>query len=375
MDQVTLDKLAHQFMVNAVGVKAGQKIWIEHSGPGGFGVAKACAQKVEALGAEPYVVDRGSDYINAFIPGKTDDELIAQGAVELTEMKSMQGYIRVCDDHDMAKARVPQEDMARYQKLIRRPLSKYRVENTNFLVTSAPTEEFAKACGMELPEFEAFYVGANLADYSKMASAAQPLTTLMGEKHTVRIIGKDTDLTFETIGGGYSMPCTGKLNIPDGEVFTAPVLDSVSGKILYGPSNFQGQRFESIYLEFADGVVVKAIANDGDAERTAALNKILDADEGARRIGEFAIAFNPQILRPVGDILFDEKINGSLHFALGQCYENYAPNGNKSSIHWDMVHIQRPEYGGGEIWFDNVLIRKDGRFVKPELDGLNPENL
>jgi aminopeptidase len=375
MDSSTLDKLAHQFMVNAVNVQPGQNIWIEHLGPGGLAIAKACAEKVKALGGTPYVVDRGSAYMNAFLPGKTDAELAAQGVAELEAMKTMQGYIRVGDDSEQSNVSASQEDRARYQKLVMRPMTTHRVENTNWLVTRAPTEEFAKACGMDMATFIPFYLGANLADYGKMAPAAEPLTKLMGEKHTVRILGKGTDLTLETIGGGRSKPCTGKLNIPDGEVFTAPVVDSANGTILYGPSNYEGESFKSIALEFKDGAVVKAVADGGDAERTAALNKILDSDPGARRIGEFAIAFNPMILHPVGDILFDEKINGSLHFALGQCYENHAPNGNTSSIHWDMVHIQRPDYGGGEIWFDDKLIRKDGRFVVPELQGLNPENL
>lgn len=375
MDQPTIDKLAHQFMVNAVSVQPGQNIWIEHSGPGGVAIAQACAEKVKALGANPYVMDRGSDYMNAFLPGKTDAELEAQGQAELAKMKTMQGYIRVGDDADQGRVSASQEDRARYQKLVMRPLTQHRVENTNWLVTRAPTAEFAQACGMDMPTFEQFYIGANLADYGKMAPAAEPLTKLMGEAHDVRIIGKDTDLTLKTIGGGQSKPCTGKLNIPDGEVFTAPILDSVNGKILYGPSNYEGQSFKSIALEFKDGVVVSAIADGGDPERTAALNKILDTDPGARRIGEFAIAFNPMILHPVGDILFDEKINGSLHFALGQCYENHAPNGNTSAIHWDMVHIQRPDYGGGQIIFSDRVIRQDGRFTVPELEGLNPENL
>lgn len=375
MDQVILDKLAHQFMVNAVGVQAGQNIWIEHLGPGGKPIAQACAEKVKALGGVPYIVDRGSDYMNAFLPGKTDEELKAQGEAELAAMKTMQGYIRVGDDAEQMRVKASQEDRARYQKFVMYPMTQHRIENTNWLVTRAPTEEFAKACGMDMAAFVPFYLGANLADYSKMAPAAEPLVRLMGEKHKVRILGKGTDLTLETIGGGQAKPCTGKLNIPDGEVYTAPVLDSVNGTILYGPSVYEGQSFNSIALEFRDGVVVKAVADGGDAERTAILNRMLDADPGARRVGEFAIAFNPGILHPVGDILFDEKINGSLHLALGQCYENVAPNGNTSDIHWDMVHIQRPEYGGGEIWFDGKLVRKDGRFVVPELDGLNPENL
>ena len=103
------------------------------------------------------------------------------------------------------------------------------------------------------------------------------------------------------------------------------------------------------------------------------LNEIFDTDEGARYVGEFSFGLNPEIREPMGDILYDEKIIGSIHFTPGSAYQD-AFNGNKSSIHWDMVLIQRPEYGGGEIYFDNVLIRKDGKFLLDELKPLNYEN-
>ena len=160
------------------------------------------------------------------------------------------------------------------------------------------------------------------------------------------------------------------MNIPDGEVYTAPVRDSINGTITYNtPSLYQGFTFENVSLTFKDGKIIEATAND-----TKRLNEVLDTDEGARCVGEFAIGVNPYILEPMKDILFDEKIQGSVHFTPGNCYED-AYNGNSSAIHWDLVWIQRPEYGGGEIYFDDVLIRKDGRFVIPELECLNPENL
>ncbi|MGB8953885.1 MAG: aminopeptidase, partial [Tumebacillaceae bacterium] len=152
--------------------------------------------------------------------------------------------------------------------------------------------------------------------------------------------------------------------------YTAPVRDSVNGVIQYNAvSSYRGVDFDHVRFVFKDGKIVEATANHTDK-----LNEILDTDEGSRYIGEFAIAFNPYILHPMKDILFDEKIAGSFHFTPGQAYAA-ANNGNNSAVHWDLVNIQRPEYGGGEIWFDDVLIRKDGLFVLPELEGLNPENL
>ncbi len=187
----------------------------------------------------------------------------------------------------------------------------------------------------------------------------------------VRLIAKDSDLTF-SIKGIPAIPCVGERNIPDGECFTAPVRDSVNGKITFNAAtNYGGKIFEGVSLEFADGKVVKASALNGMSDD---VNSILDSDEGSRYVGEFAIGFNPFIYKPMRDTLFDEKIAGSLHFTPGQAYE-IADNGNRSIIHWDMVLIQRPDYGGGEIWFDDVLIRKDGIFVLPELEGLNPDML
>jgi aminopeptidase len=217
--------------------------------------------------------------------------------------------------------------------------------------------------------FEDFYFDVCNLDYAKMSEAMDPLVDLMNKTDVVQIKGPGTDLTF-SIKDIPAIKCAGNYNIPDGEVFTAPVKDSVNGTITYNtPSPYQGYTFENVKLTFKDGKIVEATANDTDR-----INRIFDTDEGARYIGEFAIGVNPYILHPMQDILFDEKIDGSFHFTPGQCYDE-AANGNKSAIHWDMVNIQRPDYGGGEMYFDGVLIRKDGRFVIPELDGLNPENL
>ncbi len=203
-----------------------------------------------------------------------------------------------------------------------------------------------------------------------MNEAMQSLKTLMEKTDKVRLVAPGTDLTF-SIKGMPAIPCAGDCNIPDGEVFTAPIKDSVNGVIQYNTASpYQGTVFSNVCLEFKDGKIIKATA-DNNVEQ---LNEIFNSDEGARYVGEFAIGVNPLIQHPMGDILFDEKIDGSLHFTPGQAYEE-ADNGNRSAIHWDLVLIQRPEYGGGSIYFDDVLIRKDGRFVLSELECLNPENL
>lgn len=227
----------------------------------------------------------------------------------------------------------------------------------------------AQLAKMSTEAFEDFYFEVCNLDYGKMDKAMDNLVELMNKTDKVRLAGPGTDLTF-SIKDIPAIKCSGHLNIPDGEVYSAPVRDSVNGTVSYNtPSPYSGYTFENVQLTFKNGQIVEATAND-----TERINKIFDTDEGARYVGEFAIGVNPYILHPMGDILFDEKIDGSFHFTPGQAYDN-AWNGNNSNIHWDLVCIQRPEYGGGEIYFDDVLIRKDGRFVVPELEALNPENL
>jgi aminopeptidase len=202
-----------------------------------------------------------------------------------------------------------------------------------------------------------------------MSKAMDPLQELMEKTDIVRIVGPGTELEF-SIKGLPAIKCDGKMNIPDGELFTAPVRDSVNGRLAYNtPAVYQGFTYENIVLEFKNGKIVKATANDD-----LRINKILDTDEGARYIGEFSFGLNPFIEKPMKDTLFDEKIKGSIHLTPGNAYDE-CDNGNRSAIHWDLVYIQRPEYGGGEIWFDDVLIRKDGLFVLPELECLNPQSL
>ena len=167
-----------------------------------------------------------------------------------------------------------------------------------------------------------------------------------------------------------AVPCCGNANIPDGELYTAPIKESVNGVITYNtPSPYRGNIFNNIRLEFKDGKIINATCENGDNE---SLNKVFDSDEGSRYIGEFALGLNPLINEPVGSILFDEKIWGSFHFTPGQCYKGEAENGNDSIIHWDLVCMQEK---GGEIYFDDVLIRKDGVFIPEALQCLNSENL
>ncbi|MEM9160767.1 MAG: aminopeptidase, partial [Verrucomicrobiota bacterium] len=252
---------------------------------------------------------------------------------------------------------------------VMKPVLDWRVNHTKWVVLRWPTPAMAQQAMMSTEAFEDFFFSVCNLDYSKMIPGSDALGKLMSKTDKVEIKGNGTDLTF-SMKGIDGIPCVGEHNIPDGEVFSCPVRDSVEGVIQYNaPTVYQGVSFDDVRLEFEKGKIVKATANN-----TQRLNEILDSDPGARFIGEFAIAFNPYINEPMRDILFDEKIAGSFHFTPGQAYED-ADNGNKSQVHWDMVCIQREDYGGGEIHFDGKLVRKDGLFVLDELKSLNPEAL
>ena len=261
-------------------------------------------------------------------------------------------------------ADVPAEKMQLIGKKMR-PVQDQRVKRTKWVVLRWPTPSMAQLAGMSTEAFEDFFFDVCTLDYRKLQPGMKALKRLMEQTDRVQINGPGTDLNF-SIKGIPAVICGGDRNIPDGEVFSAPVKDSVDGQLTFNaPSIYQGTAFDGIQLNFKRGKIVEASSNETDK-----LNKILNSDSGARYIGEFSLGLNPQVFQPMRDILFDEKIAGSFHFTPGQAYEE-ADNGNRSQVHWDMVSIQRPDYGGGEIYFDGKLIRKNGEFVPKQLRSLN----
>jgi aminopeptidase len=292
--------------------------------------------------------------------------------VELLQMKSAQAYIGLRGNPNVAEVSdVPRDKTELFEKSVWSKVHKdVRIKKTKWVVLRWPTPSMAQMAGMSTEAFEDYYFDVCTMDYPKMARAMLPLQKLMMRTDKVHIKGpSDTDLTF-SIKNIPAQPCVGDRNIPDGEVYTAPVKTSVNGVIHYNcPSPYRGVMHTDVRLVFKDGKIVEATSSD-----TKHLNQIFDTDPGARYVGEFAIGFNPYCTRPMGDILFDEKIAGSIHFTPGSCYDE-ASNGNHSAIHWDFVLRQTPEVGGGELYFDGKLIRKNGIFTIKELAGLNPDKL
>lgn len=363
--------LAQNLVNYSCQVKPGDKVYLHYTGESTRALAKALVKEVYLAGGLPFLHYTDPQLQRLQIMECTREQMELAAKVDGLEMSNMDCYIAVRGSDNVSElSDVPPERMMLYEKYYVTPVHHgIRVPKTRWVVLRYPNDAMAQLCGTSTENFEDFYFRVCNLDYNRMAAAMEPLVELMNHTDKVRLAGPGTDLTF-SIKEIPAIPCAGRMNIPDGEVYTAPVRNSVNGTLCYNtPSVFQGFTYENICLTFENGKIVKALAND-----TERINKVFDMDEGARYVGEFAIGVNPYILKPMKDILFDEKIMGSIHFTPGNCYEE-APNGNASSLHWDLVWIQRPEYGGGEIWFDDVLVRKDGRFVLPELLCLNPENL
>lgn len=363
--------LAKNLVGYSMKVKKGDKVYIHSIGGDTEDLCRALIKEVYAAGGMPFAHIENQRVQREMLLNCTREQLELMAEIDGREMDSMDCYVAIRGtDNATELSDVPSEKMQMYDKYYSTPVHhERRVKHTRWVVLRYPNGAMAQQAGRSTEEFEDFYFRVCNLDYSKMAKAMEPLVEYMNRTDKVRIVGPGTDLSF-SIKDVPAVPCSGSSNIPDGEVYTAPVRNSVNGKLSYNtPSLYQGFVYEQVSLEFKDGKIIKAEAND-----TERINKIFDTDEGARYIGEFAIGVNPYVDTAMKDILFDEKIKGSFHFTPGNCYDE-APNGNESSIHWDLVCIQTPEHGGGEIYFDDVLIRKDGRFVVKELEGLNPENL
>jgi aminopeptidase len=329
----------------------------------------ALIRAVRARGAFPYVQIHRARVTREMSLGAEEGQFAPHAEIELARMQKMDAYIAMRGSDNIFEASdVPSAKVQLVSRLMK-PVLDHRVGKTKWVVLRWPSSAMAQQAGMSTEAFEDFYFKVCTLDYARMAPGMKALADLMTKTDRVHIKGPGTDLRFSIKGIG-AQPCGGLRNIPDGEVFSCPVKDSVEGVIHYNaPTVYLGASFDNIRLVFSKGKIVEATSSN-----TARLNEILDSDAGARYIGEFALGFNPHILEPMRDILFDEKIAGSFHFTPGQAYEGVG-NGNKSQVHWDMVCIQRPEYGGGEVWFDGKLIRKDGHFVPKSLHKLNPEYL
>lgn len=342
-----------------------------------FDIPEDCVAEVirvcQSKGAEVVLRLESNIAKRQLMHGMTEKNAKTIADIEKYEMDRMTAYISLRGSHNYAElGDVPQAVQTMWNKVYATPVVfETRVPNTRWVALRWPTPGMAQQANMATAAFEKFFFDVCTLDYSKMERACEPLKALMEKTDEVHLVGPGTDLKFSIKGIG-AVPCTGRRNIPDGECFSCPIKDSVNGTVQYNTvSLYQGTEYKDVRYVVKNGRIVEATAG----ANTEKINDVLDTDEGARYFGEWSLGFNPYVLHPMKDTLFDEKIAGSFHLTPGNAYTGPGGNGNKSAIHWDKVVIQREDYGGGEVWFDGKLIRKDGIFLLPELQGLNPDHL
>ncbi len=358
-------QLAKKLLTHSAELQSGENIMLQLIGLNGIGLIRALADEARKRHAHPFI--RIEDAETNRILLEHGDEHFWQNQAEADQlplMKKMDAFIGVrAAENIYENSGVSKEQNRAYSQKFLTPVHfEERVNHTKWTVLRYPSAAFAMNARMPTEKFREFYYNACLFDYNKLEQAMKPLEEMLRKTDQIHLKGEGTDIRFSVKGQNW-IPCFGKRNIPDGELFSSPILDSVNGHITYAPSVYQGKPFEYVRLEVNDGVVTGF-----DSSNNTALEEILDTDEGARRFGEFSFGLNPVIKEPMYDILFDEKIYGSNHLTLGKDYE-IAPNGNDSNIHWDLVCI------GADVYFDGELVRKGREFVKDELKGLNPESL
>ncbi len=360
-----IEKLAQIIVNHSLKVKENERVLITYQGVESIPLVKEIVKEVinrSGIVNTTYV----NQDIENYISENLNKGIISDKTNKIKyEVENYDCFVNLCYRKSDYYHKNVNQDM--YNKLMAsiKPYKEIQINQKRWVLLNYPSLVDSNKARKTPEEFYHYAFDVMTVDYGKMYEDMKPLKSIMEKTDRVHIVGPGTDISF-SIKGMPAIICAGESNIPDGECFTAPLKNSVNGVITYNvDSPYHGEVFTNISLTFKDGKIVKAVANNNEK-----INEILDTDEGSRYIGEFSLGLNPKILEPMGDILYDEKIAGSIHFTPGCCYDE-CDNGNKSTIHWDLVLIQRKEVGGGEIYFDDVLIRKDGLFTLPELKNLN----
>lgn len=373
MKDPRIEQLAKNLLEYSVSIQPGENLLLDILGEDGMELSKELARQARNKKVNVLFSITNYEMLRILLQNLDEEQMKTYAQFDLLRMKEMDAYIGIRANANTAElSGIEADKMELYHKYYTVPVHfEERVKHTKWCILRYPNASMAQISKKSTEEMEDFYFKVCNLNYAKMKQAMEPLVELLNRTNKVHIKGPGTDLTFR-IQGIPAEKYAGEFNIPDGEVATAPIRDSVNGTITYNTeTTYNGMTFRNICFTFENGKIVKATEAGGKNEE---LNQILDADEGARYIGEFAFGLNPWIEKPIGDTLFDEKIKGSFHFTPGDSLVE-SDNGNRSSIHWDIVCIQTAEYGGGEIWLDDILVRKDGKFILPELEALNPENL
>ena len=366
MADTRIEKLADLLVNYSVAVRPGDKVVIT-----GETIAepllKAIYTFVLKAGGYPTMMARLAGLDELFYRYASDDQLQHLPDWQREIISTYDVRISIGAEHNTkALTNVDPEKMVMYRQshreLMEIALRRSATKELRWTVAIFPTNAYAQDAEMGLSEYEDFVYSACMPDindpvayWQRFSAWQQKIVDWLKEKKSVHVIGPETDLRLSIAGRPFEN-CDGHYNMPDGEVFTSPVEDSVEGKVCFSyPAIYQGHEVTGVRLRFEKGKVVEATAEKNEEF----LLKLIDTDEGSRRVGEFAIGTNEGITRFTRQILFDEKMNGSFHMALGAGYPETGSQ-NKSAIHWDLICDLRD---GGEIWVDDELMYQNGKFV------------
>ena len=329
---------------------------------------KECYREVLKAGAHPTVILTPEGISEILLKEGSDDQLQFNAPMMMTVYSQADKILNILGDHNLKSlAAVPSERIA-LQRRSGAPVTKIYNDRVargemDWTLCLYPTASGAQEANMSLSDYEEFVFEACLlnadnptAAWQKIHDQQESMVTYLNQKTSFHVIAKDTDLTLSTENRVW-INSDGHHNFPSGEVFTAPVKESVNGTIRFTfPGIYSGQEIEDICLTFKDGRVVQASAKRGEA----LLHALLDTDAGSRYVGEFAIGTNYGITQFTRNMLFDEKIGGTIHLALGKSYPECGPL-NDSMLHWDMLCDMKE---GGEIYADGELFYQNGLFIK-----------
>lgn len=361
-----VDKLAEMLVNYSVAVKPGDKVLIQGSSTANP-LIKAVYTHTLMAGGNPWVVSSFPEQAEIFYRCASDQQLeYVPEPIRLAYETFDCRIVFIADENTKALTNIDPSRMALRQRataeLNRLYLERAARKELRWALSLFPTPAHAQDAEMSLSEYEDFVYNACMPDpddpvgyWRRVSQRQERIIEWLKGKKEVHVTGPETDLRLR-IDGRTFINCDCHENVPDGEIFTGPVEDSVEGQVYFSyPTLFGGRLVEGVRLWFEKGKVVKATAEKNEDF----LLKTLDTDEGSRYVGEFAIGTNEGIQRFTGEILFDEKIGGSFHMALGEGYPESGSK-NQSGLHWDMICDLR---NGGEIRVDGELLHKNGRFV------------
>lgn len=349
------DKLAKILVYYSGKVKTGDKVYIAMVEADTLPLAKAVYSQVIQAGGFPFVEFQSALLERELMIHGSQEQLDWINEPEALTMEWADVYIGLRGNRNPYELQGIPADKIKSHKRSMGVISAMRTELPRWVLIRVPNESFAQQAEMSLDEMMDFFFLATLRDWEKESEGYQKIQQVFQKATHVQVKGFNTDIAFNTEGRQYVVG-DGKYNMPDGEVFTSPVDDSAEGHIYFEfPGIYAGQRVQGISLEFKHGRLLRAISESNQD----LLDQILQMDDGANRIGEFGIGTNFGITRFCSDILYDEKIGGTIHIAMGRAYTECGGI-NQSALHWDLIKDLRQE---GEIFLDGVKVFNNGKFL------------